>query len=118
MGEHIKATRNDAPGAAIGLLTFLVGVGLLLFTFQLAFGMFSVPPEHVVDTGPGKTVDLAKAGDNLASVFFRILLLLVMSVVGSVIANRGIRLYNAARAIEAPEPPERHEAPAASGPRT
>lgn len=118
MGERSGKRSADVPAAAIGMLTFFVGIALLLFTFQQAFAMFSVPPEHVVETGPGKTVDLARAGDNLASVFFRILLLLVMSVVGSVIANRGIRLYNAARFVEPPEPAEDRETAGVPGPGT
>ncbi len=93
-------------GGLIGLLTFFVGIGLLLFTFQLAHTLFSIPPENVVATAENKTVDLARAGDNLAIVLIKVVMLLVMSVVGSVIANRGIRLYNASRTPHPPEPKE------------
>lgn len=96
--------RSDWLGALIGFITFAGGVALLVFTFKLAFEMFSVPPSEAVGLSKNNAVDLAKAGESLASIATRILLLLVMAGVGSMIANRGIKLYVSARALTAPKP--------------
>lgn len=94
-------------GALIGFMTFAGGVALLVFTFKLAYEMFSIPPEQAVGVTKGNAVDFAKAGESLASIATRIVLLLVMAGVGSMIANRGIKLYVSARALNLPkaEPP-------------
>lgn len=105
MAEN-RPLRSDWMGTLIGLLVFLSGIGLLAITFQLAFSMFSVPPSVALSSGAEKAVDLTKAGESLATVVVRVMLLLVMCVVGSVIANRGIRLYVSCRA-----PAPKHEAP-------
>lgn len=82
----------------IGVITFLVGVGLLLLTFKLAYDMFTVPPSQIITSvGKDQTVDLGKSGDNLANVIVRVLLLIVMGLMGSLIANRGISLFTGSR---------------------
>lgn len=92
----------------MGILIFLVGVGLLLLTFKLAFDMFSVPPQQAIGVDRKTPVDLARTGESFMGVVARVLLLLVMSVVGSVIANRGIRLYAESRAHpQRPSRPQR-----------
>jgi hypothetical protein len=89
---------------AVGFLTFFVGVGLLLLTFKLAYDMFSVRPEVAMGTQAGTGIDVARAGESLASVLVRFGLLLIMAIVGSMIANRGIKLYVSARHIHDPKP--------------
>lgn len=89
--------RRDALGSVLGLLTFLGGVALLLATFRLAYGMFLTPPSEALGVHPGHTLDLNTAGTNLTGIVLRIILLLVMGVMGSVIANRGILLYTHSR---------------------
>lgn len=83
---------------AIGVVTFLVGVGLLLVTFKLAYDLFSLPPSHVIaSTTDGQAVDMSKSGDNLVTIAIRVLLLIVMGLMGSLIANRGISLFTSSR---------------------
>ncbi len=95
---------SDWFGTLLGFLTFVFGISLLFFTFKLAFELFSVPPEQAIGIGKEKAVDFALAGQSLMAVFFRILLLLVMAGVGSMIANRGIRLYVLARSLPVSKP--------------
>lgn len=99
-----ERNRSDWLGATIGFVTFLGGVALLLFTFKLAYDMFSVSPEKAVGITKDNAVDIAKAGESLASIAMRILLLLVMSGVGSMVANRGIKLYVSARSLTSLKP--------------
>jgi hypothetical protein len=100
--------RSDWLGSLIGLLTFVGGIGLLALTFQLAFQLYSVPPETALAGEGSNAVDLAKAGESFGGVVVKIFLLLVMSVVGSTVANRGIRLYVTCRSPQ-PKPPEKPE---------
>lgn len=72
---------------------FLGGIALLLVTFNLAYGMFSVPQAQALGLDKSKAVDLAVAGESFAGLVIKVLLLLVMGLVGSMTANRGIKLY-------------------------
>ena len=88
------AGSQDWLGVGLGILTFLLGLGLLIFTFQHASAMFAVSARETL--GDGK--DVTELGKSFGHVLLRIGLLLVMSVVGSIIAGQGVRLYLAARA--------------------
>jgi hypothetical protein len=92
---------RDWLGTLLGLLVFAGGVMLLLVCFSLAYGLFQTPPERVLGIEDTKSIDLPSAGSSLVGVLIRILLLVVMAVVGSLLANRGIAMYAAARAQQA-----------------
>ena len=85
--------QSDWVAAALGMLTFVLGLGLLIFTFRHAAQMFSVSAREAL----GDEKDVTELGKSFGHVLLRIGLLLVMSVVGSLIAGQGIRLYFAAR---------------------
>ncbi|HET6947146.1 MAG TPA: hypothetical protein VFJ45_04970 [bacterium] len=85
---HAGTMRHDAAGRSLGIGVFLLGVLLLIAVFVLAY------------------LDLVAASDgtifqkmfNLPiTVTFKAALLLVMGIVASAIANKGIALYEAAR---------------------
>lgn len=100
------ADRRDLLGTLVGLLVFLGGIGLLLLTFQLAYHQLGAPPEQTLGLRAGQPLDLPQAGQGLLGFVTRLLLLLVMSVIGGVIANRGLKLYAAARpTLPTPAPP-------------
>jgi len=100
-----SARKSDWLGGLTGILVFLGGIVLLLLTFKLAFDMFSVPPAQAIKVGPKDPVELGRTAESFVQVVQRVLLLLVMSAVGSVIANRGIKLYGESRGYVAPKPP-------------
>jgi len=87
-------SHTDWFGVIIGALTFLFGIGLLVFTFVQASNMFSAPPSTVT----GATKDITEIGLSFGHVLLRIGLLLVMCIVGSIISGKGVRMYLAARA--------------------
>jgi hypothetical protein len=107
--EH--SPRSDWLGGLVGILTFLVGIGLLLLTFRFAYDMFMVRPEDALGIDRKNPVDLGRTGESFIGILGRILFLLVMSAVASVIANRGIRLYAESRAPHAPAPRRRARDP-------
>jgi hypothetical protein len=88
---------RDLFGQALGVFVFLGGIGLLLLTFRMAMEMFGMPPERALGLEPGAAIDLGLAGQNFASLVIRVALLLVMAIVGSLVATRGIRLYSDSR---------------------
>jgi hypothetical protein len=94
--DQVKSERSGA-GMTLGIITFLVGVALLLATFKMAYDMFSVPPGQVIATGQNNSVDLGRSGDNLVNVVMRVLLLIVMGLMGSLIANRGVSMFTSSR---------------------
>ncbi len=85
---------QDWIGVVLGMVTFLLGLGLLIFTFQHAASLFAVSARETLGDGN----DVTELGKSFGHVLLRIGLLLVMSVVSSLIAGQGIRLYLAARA--------------------
>jgi hypothetical protein len=97
-----RPTHRDAFGSTVGLLVFLGGVGLLLLTFKLCFDFFQVPPSQVLKLKDGTQMDVSATGNGLVGILLRIATLLLMSIIGSVIANRGIAMYTGCRAINPP----------------
>lgn len=94
--------RRDALSATFGLLTFLVGLALILFAFKLAYDIFTVPPRLAMEMKPGEPVALSKAADGMFQVVVRVVLLVAMAGFGSMVANRGIKLYAAERGRDKP----------------
>ncbi len=93
-------THRDFFGSLIGIVAFLGGVALLVLVFKLAYEMFNTPPAKTLGFEGAKKIDLNAGLTSLFGVMIRILLLLVMGIVGSWIANRGISLYTQARGIK------------------
>lgn len=90
-------TEGHGFGVALGVVTFLGGVALLVLTFKLAYDLFQTPPADVLAVGKDNTVDLGRSGSNFASVIIRVLLLIVMGLMGSLVANRGVTLFTESR---------------------
>ena len=88
---------RDRLGAFVGMATFLGGVAILVLTFFLAYHLFQVPPERALDLQAGKPLDVNDAGRALLGLVYRIVMLLLMCVAGSMIASRGIKLYASGR---------------------
>jgi len=91
--EHSIRTGKQAGSTLVGLLVFLGGVALIVFAFKLAFDIFAVPPPIRMEAVEGKPIDIGQAADTLSSVVIKVILLVVMAGFGSMIANRGIKLY-------------------------
>ena len=85
--------RRDATGSALGLLVFLGGVGLLGLTFKIAYAMFDVPQAQALGLVKGQAIDAAATGGSLLRIVIQLGVLVVMAIVGSMVANKGIGLY-------------------------
>jgi hypothetical protein len=83
----------------LGLVVFLGGVGLLLLTFKLAYGMFSIAPEKALNLSDKNTLEIGTVGSTLTGLIIRVLLLIVMGLVSSLVASKGVHMYTESRAI-------------------
>jgi len=93
----VPKNRGSISGSLLGLLVFLGGVALLLFTFKLAYDMFLVPPDQALGVKPKQPIDLGQAGQSFAGLVLRVLLLAIMGLMGSLVANRGVSLFAGSR---------------------
>lgn len=89
--------RGSISGSLLGLIVFLAGVALLAFTFKLAYEMFMVPPPNALGIQKDQPLDLGQAGQSFVGVLIKVLMLVVMGLVSSMIANRGVTLFTGSR---------------------
>ncbi|HSI73232.1 MAG TPA: hypothetical protein VK934_08640 [Fimbriimonas sp.] len=90
--------RRDALGSVLGLAVFFVGVGLLLLTFKLAYDMFSVDPSKALNLVDKNTIEIGTVGSTLTGLLIKVLLLIVMGLVSSLMASKGVQMYTSSRA--------------------
>ena len=88
-------SQADAPGRLLALLVFLAGVAMLVFVFVTALHLFQSPvpglaPLQAPGAPPPPAVNIGTA---LADFVRRLLLLLVMTMAGSILASKGAHLY-------------------------
>ncbi|MDR7467936.1 MAG: hypothetical protein QN141_11070 [Armatimonadota bacterium] len=87
----VRAIATDTTGRALGIVVFLLGVAMLV-------GVFAIAYRDLVAAADGS---IFQRMSNLPlTLSFKAALLLVMGVVASAIANKGIALYEAARPRE------------------
>ena len=85
----------DLTGRLLALLVFLTGVGMLVFVFVTALHLFQSPvpglePLHTPGAPPPPAANIGTA---LADFARRLLLLMVMTLAGSLLASKGAHLY-------------------------
>ncbi|MCS7273718.1 MAG: hypothetical protein NZ550_06215 [Fimbriimonadales bacterium] len=94
---------RDWLGRMVALLITLLGVGLMVVCFLLAYQQFSIPPHELMRNPHTNTPDLPSIATGVWASMRTILLLLVMVIAGGMIANRGIGLYLNVRRAELEE---------------
>lgn len=102
----MSASKHDITAQIVGGLVFLVGIGLLFYVFRTAQALFAAPPPTVI-VAPGAPANsaLLEIGQSFGVLGRQIVLLLVMCIVGSVMASKGIHLFFAARPAAPPSTP-------------
>ncbi|RYG42641.1 hypothetical protein EON79_18480 [bacterium] len=89
-----RRRERDWIGSSIGLVVFLGGVALLVIVFRLSYDMFQTPPTVALEIQGGKTLDLGRASDRASAILVKVVVLLIMAIAGSLVANRGILMYS------------------------
>ncbi len=101
----MERPHRDIFGSIVGLLVFLGGIALLLLTFQLAYGLYNVPPAQALKVSGAKVMDFAATGNSLIGILVKTVLLVIMGFVSSLVSKRGIHLYSNALVRNAPPLP-------------
>lgn len=90
-------TRSEQVARVVGMIVFLLGVALLIFVFFIAHDLFVTPPAQALGlkfTGdPKRDPQVAAIGTQFVALLFRIAYLIIMSIAGSLIAQKGVNLY-------------------------
>ena len=84
--------RGDWIGRILGITVFLLGIGVLWIVFREAHQMFTAPL-------PSAEKSLPKLGQIGIDVLKKLGLLVIMTLAGSLIANKGVQMYFAALGI-------------------
>ena len=89
--------RSDLTGRIVGILVFLLGMGMLVVVFRLAYALFNASPNTLLGlkfTGNAKTdPGIAAIGARLGGLLINVLCLFVMSIASSMICQFGTKLY-------------------------
>ncbi|MBM3449436.1 MAG: hypothetical protein FJX78_00325 [Armatimonadetes bacterium] len=100
----------DGPGRLLGLLVFVIGVGLLIFVFLTAYQEFSGPAmarlgvPTATSPVPSENANAAASDLNVSlQLLMKAIFLFVLGYLSSAVAGRGIAMYHAARLPDAPE---------------
>ncbi len=94
---------NDVLSRIIGIVVFLGGIALLVFVFAMSYRFFSSESSGIQIGSPNPAVPATVVlGMSVAKLLVRIGLLLVMAIIGSLLASRGIQMYFAS-CIKPPE---------------
>ncbi|MCS6918528.1 MAG: hypothetical protein NZM28_02015 [Fimbriimonadales bacterium] len=94
---------RDWLGRLVALLITLLGVGLMVGCFYLAYQQFTTPPRELMNNPNTNQPDLSSIATGVWASVRAILLLLVMVIAGGMIANRGVGLYLNVRRAEMEE---------------
>ena len=112
-GQHLQ----HRSGRTTAFIYLLIGLVMLLYVFWQSYQMLTHPVPglvlpHAASTGAvTPSVDFGRMGAAVVSFLLNLLVLLVMTIVGSLIAARGVHLYHVASA-----PTDALATPAATSP--
>lgn len=93
-------SRGDWIGRILGIAVFLLGVGLLWVAFREAYRMFVAPL-------PSAESSLPQLGQIGMELLKRLALLIIMTLAGSLVANKGVQLYFASLGYATTRPLEK-----------
>ena len=91
----VSPPRTDLTGRLVALLVFLAGIAILVFVFVTALHLFQspVPGLEPLQTAGAPPPPAVNIGTSLAAFARQLLLLGVMTLAGSLLANKGAHLY-------------------------
>ena len=92
------STRGDRFAQVVGFLVFIMGLAIIVGVLWAGFDLWRSPTLGVSGPGTVKSPDVTSIGLGFGRLLVRILLLFLGSICGSLIANKGVRLYFAGTA--------------------
>ncbi len=100
-----RSRSHDLPSLVTGIITFIAGIGMLALVFSLAYHLFTQPVPGLNLSSPPKGVPppAASIGVALSAFLVKLLLLAMLTIVGSLVASKGIHLVFAAAHTHGPD---------------
>lgn len=87
------SSRGDLFARIMGFLVFILGVAIILMTMRMALGLWNDPNLGFKVAPGGASPALVNVGLGFGRLLIRIILLFLISICGSQIANKGVHLY-------------------------
>lgn len=85
--------RDSVAGRVLGILVFLVGIAILVGVAVVTYRLFNTSAAVLKPTPGAPSGAVAQLGTSVVRMFYQIGLLIVMCIVGSLLAARGLHLY-------------------------
>lgn len=105
--------RDSAAGRVLGIIVFLLGIGILVLVAVIAYRLFNASGTALPVTPGSPAGATAQLGASVVRLLYRIALLVILCLAGSLVAARGLHLYFVAaglpvgrRAARVEDPPE------------
>lgn len=85
--------KDSAAGRALGILVFLLGIGILVLVAIITYRLFDASGS-VLNTTPGSPAGATtQLGASAIRLLYRIALLMILCFAGSLVAARGLHFY-------------------------
>ena len=85
----------DLTGRILGIIVFLAGIGVLAVVFVFAYTFFTSPScgVQIPSGADAQAAPTSELGASAVVILAKMLSLIVMAIVGSIIAGKGMQLY-------------------------
>jgi hypothetical protein len=87
---------RDLAARIIGLLVFALGIGILVFSFYVAYHQLFASPMAgiaIAPAKPGGPPATTALSNSALTILIRLGALFIMVLVGSLVASRGVQMY-------------------------
>lgn len=85
--------KDSAAGRVLGIVVFLVGIGILVLVAVITYRLFTASTPGLQVTPGSASGAAVQLGNSALGLLYRIALLVVMCIAGSLLAARGLHLY-------------------------
>lgn len=99
MRRDMVAGKDDTAGRIVGFGVFLLGIALLVFVAIVAYIFFTTPVSQIAIVPHKGAASGATAVNTLGAsamiLAFRVAMLIIITIVGSLMAGKGLQFYYA-----------------------
>lgn len=92
---------DSVVGRALGILVFLLGIGILVAVAVTAYNLFNSSGSALAVTPGSPAGATSQLGASAIKLLYRLALLIVLCIAGSLVAARGLHFYFVATGSQA-----------------
>lgn len=85
--------KDSAVGRALGILVFLLGIGILVAVAVISYNLFNNSGSALTVTPGSSAGATSQLGASAIRLLYRLALLIVLCIAGSLVAARGLHFY-------------------------